>query len=66
MVENSPPNAGDVGSIPAQGTKIPHAVGQLNPHTTTREALTPQQKICMRQGRSHVLQLRPDTAKTQI
>ena len=25
------PNAGDVGSIPGPGTKIPHAVGQLSP-----------------------------------
>ena len=29
--------AGDAGSIPGQGTKIPHAVGQLSPHTTTSE-----------------------------
>ena len=66
MFENSPSNAGDMGSIPAQGTKIPHAARQLSPHATTREALTPQQKICMLQGRSHMLQLRPDAAKTQI
>ena len=38
MVENPPSNAGDVGSIPGLGTKIPHAVGQLSPCTTTREA----------------------------
>ena len=30
-------NAGDMGSIPGPGTKIPHAVGQLSPHATTRE-----------------------------
>ena len=29
MVKNPPFNAGDVGSIPGQGTKIPHATGQL-------------------------------------
>ena len=29
----------DVGSIPGQGTKNPHAVGQLRPHITTRENL---------------------------
>ena len=28
MVKNSPCNAGDVGSIPGQGTKIPHAKKQ--------------------------------------
>ena len=37
MVKNPPSNAGDVGSIPVQGTTIPHAAGQLSLHTTTRE-----------------------------
>ena len=37
VVKNPPYNAGDVGSIPGQGTKIPHAAEQLNPHTTTTE-----------------------------
>ena len=37
MVKNPPSNAGDVGSIPGQGTKIPHATGQLSPHATTTE-----------------------------
>ena len=37
MVKNLPSNAGDVGSIPGQGTKIPHAAGQLSPHATTTE-----------------------------
>ena len=31
VVKNLPCNAGDVGLIPGQGTKIPHAVGQLKP-----------------------------------
>ena len=48
MVENLPFIAGDVGSIPGQGTKISHALGQLGPFVTTRE---------------HVLQLRSDAAK---
>jgi len=32
MIKNLPPNAGDVGSIPGQGTinKIPRAMGQLS------------------------------------
>ena len=37
MVKNPPFNAGDVGSIPGQGTKIPHAAGQLNPSAATTE-----------------------------
>ena len=36
MVNNPPSNSGDVGSIPAQGTKIPHAVGQLSLHATPK------------------------------
>ena len=37
VVKNLPYNAGDMGSIHSQGTKIPHAVGQLSPHATTTE-----------------------------
>ena len=37
MVKDLPYNAGDAGSIPAQGTKIPHATGQLSMRTTTTE-----------------------------
>ena len=37
MVKNLPSNAGDAGSIPGWGTKIPHAAGQLSPCATTRE-----------------------------
>ena len=42
VVKNPPSNAGDMGSIPGQGTKIPHAMGQLSPHTATTEAHVPQ------------------------
>ena len=31
VVKNLPSNAWDAGSIPSQGTKIPHATGQLSP-----------------------------------
>ena len=31
VVKNLPSKAGDTGSIPGWGTKIPHATGQLNP-----------------------------------
>ena len=30
VVKNSPSNAADEGSVPGQGTKIPHAPGQLS------------------------------------
>ena len=37
VVKNPPCNARDAGSIPGQGTKIPHAAGQPSPHTITTE-----------------------------
>ena len=37
MVKNLPCNAGDRALIPGWGAKIPHAMGQLSPHTTTTE-----------------------------
>ena len=37
VVKNPPCNAGDTGSIPGQGTKIPHAAGHLSPPATTAE-----------------------------
>ena len=37
VVKNPPSNAGEAGSIPGRGTKIPHTVGQLSPCTTTTE-----------------------------
>ena len=36
MVKNLPSNAGDVGSIPGQGTKIPHDTKQLSLCTTMK------------------------------
>ena len=41
MAKNLPSNAGDVGLIPGQGTKVPHATGQLSPHATTTEPTPP-------------------------
>ena len=38
MVKNLLSSAGDAGSIPGHGTKIPHAAGQLSPSTTISEA----------------------------
>ena len=37
VVKIPPCNTGDAGSIPGQGTKISHVVGQLSPSATTRE-----------------------------
>ena len=37
VVKNPPSNAGDVGSIPGWGTKMPHAAGQLSPRAATTE-----------------------------
>ena len=37
VVKNPPSNAGDAGSTPGWGTKIPHAAGQLSPCATTIE-----------------------------
>ena len=36
-VKNMLYKAGDTGSIPGQGTKIPHAIQQLNPSASTTE-----------------------------
>ena len=59
VVRNTPSNAGDAGSNPGWGTNIPHAVGQLSPRATTTEPTH-------RNERSHMLQLRPNTAKNKI
>ena len=37
VVKDLPPSAGDAGSIPVQGSKVPHATGQLRPSATTTE-----------------------------
>ena len=38
MIKTLPSSAGDAGLILSWGTKIPHAVGQLNPHAAARES----------------------------
>ena len=43
VVKNLPCKAGDTGSIPGWGTKIPHAEEQLTPHATTRESVSPKE-----------------------
>ena len=39
VVKNPPSNAGDSGSIPDLGTKIPYALGLLSPLATTENIL---------------------------
>ena len=36
MVKNPSSNIGNSGSIPGQGTKIPHTLGHLSPHAATK------------------------------
>ena len=40
VVKSLPVSAGDVGSTPDQGTKIPHAVAQLSPCAAATEVST--------------------------
>ncbi|XP_055441260.1 uncharacterized protein LOC129655187 isoform X2 [Bubalus kerabau] len=57
VVKNPPCNAGDQGSIPGRGTKIPHAEEQLSWSATTIH----QESMC-RNRRSHMMQLRSNAA----
>ena len=53
--KESPYNAGDAGSIPGQGTRIPHAAGQLSPCATTTELNAPQlESLCAANYRARV------------
>ena len=68
VIKNLPCNEGDVGSIPGQGTKIPHALEQLSLCATTTEptcsgACAPQLEGLHHMQRSHMPQLRPNAAK---
>ena len=37
-MKNPPSKAGDMGSLPGRGTKIPHATGQISQWAKTRES----------------------------
>ena len=41
VVKKPPSSAGDAGLIPSQGAEIPHPLGQLSPHTTTKSLMQP-------------------------
>ena len=45
MVKNLPGNAGDMGSILDQGSKIPHAIEQGSPCTATLEPVCPSKNL---------------------
>ena len=49
VVKNPPSNAVNAGSILGRGTKIPHAMGQLSPHTTTTEPPHLNETACVPQ-----------------
>ena len=57
VVKNPPSKAGDQGSIPGLGAKIPHASRQLSPHVTTNEAFT--------RRKEEPASVRPSAAKTK-
>ena len=69
MVKTPHSKPGDRGSIPGQGTKIPHATGQLSLHATTTEpscsraCASQLEKPASHSKRSHVLLLRFNAAK---
>ena len=49
VVKNLPSNVGDASSIPGQGSKIPHATGQLSP--SALEPMHHNERSCMLQLR---------------
>ena len=62
VVKNLPSNTGDMGSIPGQGTKIPHAVGQGSPRAAATEAHALKPMLCNKKS-LHALRPRANTAK---
>ena len=63
MVRNLPRKAGDAGSIPGRGTKIPRSSEKLSQHAATRESVSHNERSCTMQRKSCMLQLRLNTAK---
>ena len=50
MVKNLPSNVGDMGLIPGQGTKIPHALGQLSLCTARKTQCSQNKEIIFKKG----------------
>ena len=61
--KNLPSNSGKGGSIPSQGTKIPHAMGQLSLRSTKYWAQSALQPTHHNWIEAPVLQLKPNTGK---
>ena len=53
VVKNQPSNAGDSGSIPGRGTKIPHAEGQLSLSAATTEPTRSGARVPQLERRPH-------------
>ena len=73
MVKNPPGNAGDMSSIPGQGTTIPHAMEQLSPHPTGTELVcsgdhVPHYRVCALQQKilQEAAKITCATTKTQL
>ena len=71
-VKNPPSNAGDLGSIPGQGTETLRAMGQLSQQVATVEprcsgapSIATREKPMNCNGGSYMMRLRPDTAKNR-
>ena len=68
VVKNLPSSVRNTGSIPSQGTKIPHAARQLSSRTAASEPVCRNAGPPLLQHRSQrscVLHLRSDTAKNK-
>ena len=54
VVKNSATNAEKAGSVPGQETKIPHAMGQINPWDATKRVAVPQKKTLHAATETHL------------
>ena len=52
VVKNLPSNAVPIGSLSGRGTKIPHAMGQLNPDAATKTCIA---QTWLESGHHHLL-----------
>ena len=58
MVKNPPPSAGDVGSIPGQGTRCHMHAATKSLHAATKSLHTTTKEPAGRNQGAHMLQLR--------
>ena len=54
VIKNSATSGRKAGSVTAQGTNIPHAVGQLNPQAATKRVAVPQKKTLHAATKTHL------------